>query len=88
MNGATLLEDMLFQFLKNSLSDVDIRDLSSRADILAHVDEETEEEIKTELYNVFSRLFNAQRLIAELKNGLVESEAESESESENDEEDD
>lgn len=87
MNGATLLEDMLYQFLKNHLSDVEIRDLSSRADILSHVDEETEEEIKTELYNTFVRLFNAQRLITELRNELVESEPESDSSSDEEEED-
>jgi hypothetical protein len=85
MNASTLLEDMLFQFLKGRLSDVEIRDLFSRADILSHVDEETEEEMKTELYNTFIRAINSHRLIDALKNTLADDESESESESDEEE---
>jgi len=86
MNAAALLEDMLFQFLKNRLSDVEIRNLSSRADILAHVDEETEDEMKTELYNTFIRAIQAHRLIDALRNTLASYDTEEE-ESEEEEED-
>lgn len=86
MNAAALLEDILFQFLKQTLTPADIRNLSCRADILAHVDEETEDEMKTELYNTFIRSINARRLIDELVRS-VEGQDESDTEEEEEDED-
>jgi RecA-family ATPase len=86
MNASVVLEDILYQFLKKNLSPADIRNLSCRADILAHVDEETEDEMKTELYNTFIRNINSRRLIDSLVQS-VEGQDESESESDEEEED-
>lgn len=86
MNATAILEDMVYQFLKGHLSDVEIRQLYSRADILAHIDEETEDEMKTELYNTFIRCINARRLIDELKQN-IDDDDEEEEDQESDEED-
>ena len=80
MNASTVLEDMLFQFLKQSLSPADVRDLHCRADILSHVDEETEDEMKTELYNTFIRTVNATRLIQALRDSMEGLESDDEEE--------
>lgn len=85
MNATALLEDMVYQFLKGHLSDVEIRQLYSRADILAHIDEETEDEMKTELYNTFIRYINAHRLIDRLKMNLEDDEEEQDEESDEEE---
>ena len=80
MNASTVLEDMLFQFLKQSLSPADVRDLHCRADILSHVDEETEDEMKTELYNTFIRTISATRLIQALRDSMEGLESDDEEE--------
>lgn len=85
MNASVLLEDMVYQFLKGHLSDVEIRQLYSRADILAHIDEETEDEMKTELYNTFIRCINAHRLIDALKQNIDDDDEEEEEESDQEE---
>lgn len=87
MNATSVLEDMVYQFLKGHLSDVEIRQLYSRADILAHIDEETEDEMKTELYNTFIRCINAHRLIDTLKQNIDDDDEEEEDQESDQEED-
>lgn len=82
------LEEMIVDFLRSRLTDEEKRSLSNKHDIDEHIDEESRDEMKEELFwAVWSRI-SAHRIIDVLMRDVEEETAEDPSSSEDDEEED
>lgn len=82
------LEEMIVDFLRPRLSDEEKRSLCTKHDIGEHIDEESQMEMKEELFwAVWSRI-SAARIIDVLTRDLEDEKAEDPSSDEDDEEED
>lgn len=81
------LEDLVFDFLRPRLTDEEKRSLSNRNDLAEHIDEESRDEMKEELFQIIWSRISAYRIIENLMREVEDEKAE-ESGSSDDEEDD
>lgn len=81
------LQDLLFHFVTNMLTENQQRKLNCSRDILEKIDEESEDEIKTELYNILLGNVNWSQLIRDIQNQLPEEQESDDEEKDYDDED-
>jgi hypothetical protein len=74
------LEDMIVQFLEKKLTDDEKKQIHSAYDCEKEIDEESEEEMRYELYKYVLNNIRWWKVIDRIKQGLEESEDEDESE--------
>lgn len=83
---ATELMDLLYEFVKVRMSEQEQRNILTSAHILNRLDEESEDEIKNELYKLMLYSVSWNQLINRIHADLAEEEDEDEDEDETDEE--
>jgi hypothetical protein len=76
------LQDLLYDFVMERLTKLEQKKLYCSSDILKKLDEESEEEIKTELYNRFLDRVRWNDLIRDIQSNFHEEEESEESEEE------
>jgi hypothetical protein len=79
--ATSYLEELIFKFLDNKLTDKEKKELHTGYDCEKEVDEETEYEMKNALYHYVLRNVAWWKILDKLKQG-IESDSESESEEE------
>jgi hypothetical protein len=83
---ATELQDLLYEFVKERMTEEEQRSLTTSATILNKLDEESEEELKTELFHRLLKYINWSVLIRHIHASLPEQEDEDEEVVESEEE--
>ena len=74
------LEDMIYQLLSRSLTDGEKRRLYNWYDVVEHIDEESREDMKEELFRFVLNALNHSRLISRLQSSVPEKDDEEEEE--------
>lgn len=79
------LEDLIYKFLSRRLDDKEKRELYTGYDAERHIDEETEEEMRVELFNYVKSSVQWYSIIARVRADIVEEEADEEESDEEEE---
>jgi len=89
MSASKHLEDLLYALLSRKLTDQEKRDLTSKYDVERHIDEETEEELRWEVYRFVKDKVFWTALLGRLHQDVPEDDDEDDEEEDNtDEEED
>lgn len=87
MSATRYLEEMIYKFLSRTLTDAEKKVLYSGYDAEKHIDEETEEELKEQIYQYVKSSVVWSSILARLRNEVEDDEEEEDDEDSSEEED-